>query len=252
VTTLLIDGDELLFKAAAAGEQNTEWEPNVWTKHLDVAAAWDVVRSKVKHLMHKFGTSRVVFAMTGPNNWRKDVLPSYKANRQASQKPVGYEALRELALGHHAAIMIPRLEADDIIGCKATNPRLGDTIMVSSDKDFQSIPGTLYNPSRDTLVETSREDADLYHLMQTLTGDPSDGYKGCPGIGPKKAEAILDCDPADRWTAIVRAYEKAKLTEEDALVQAQVARILRHGEYHPPTSTVHLWLPTATPTATPR
>jgi DNA polymerase-1 len=65
-------------------------------------------------------------------------------------------------------------------------------------------------------------------MYQTLVGDTSDGYPGCPGIGPVKAEKVLGMPP--NWQDVVGAYRAAKLTEADALVQARVARILRYGE----------------------
>jgi DNA polymerase-1 len=78
--------------------------------------------------------------------------------------------------------------------------------------------------------------------MQTLQGDSVDGYKGCPGIGPKKAEKIL-ADSTDPWGDIVSAYMGKGLTEDDALVQAQVARICQHQNYNYDTAEVIPWTP---------
>ena len=75
-----------------------------------------------------------------------------------------------------------------------------------------------------------------------------DGYSGCPGIGPKRAARILDGvfgdpgGPGD-WDAVVKTYVKAGLSEEEALVQARVARILRWGEYDRKKGKVKLWNP---------
>ena len=33
--------------------------------------------------------------------------------------------------------------------------------------------------------------ADYYFMFQTLTGDTSDGYSGCPSVGAIKAERVL-------------------------------------------------------------
>ena len=75
--------------------------------------------------------------------------------------------------------------------------------------------------------------------MQTLIGDIADGYKGCPGIGAVKAKKLLDEAPV--WATVKDAYEKAGLTEEDALQQARMARILRSSDY--PDGQVKLWSP---------
>ena len=78
----------------------------------------------------------------------------------------------------------------------------------------------------------------MYFFTQVLTGDAVDNYKGCPKVGPVKAQQILHkaslniTDLTLRnvaiWEAIVATFEKAGLTEDDALIQARCARILRY------------------------
>jgi DNA polymerase-1 len=89
-------------------------------------------------------------------------------------------------------------------------------------------------------------------MKQTLTGDTSDGYPGCPGYGPVSAEKLLDNFTAldggflldEAWKAVVQQYIKKGQTEEDALVQAQLARILRSGDWDAEKKEVKLWTPT--------
>jgi DNA polymerase-1 len=94
-------------------------------------------------------------------------------------------------------------------------------------------------------VEVSEDEADYWHLFQTLTGDQTDGYSGCPGIGPKKAEAILQHpdNQDDLWGVVVRTFVKAGLNEDEALVQARVARILRASDYDFEKKEPILWTP---------
>ena len=92
-------------------------------------------------------------------------------------------------------------------------------------------------------IEVTPEEADRWFYMQTLTGDATDGYSGCPGGGPKKAEAILEAAGENPWPAIVAAYEKAGLSEEAALQQARVARILRASDYNFKKKEPILWKP---------
>ena len=113
--------------------------------------------------------------------------------------------------------------------------------MVSDDKDMLGRPGQLFRPSTDELHEISVEDADRFFLTQVLTGDPTDGYKGLPGVGPKKAEAILG--PRPHWGAVEQAYIKAGHTKEDALVQARLARILRWSDWDAEKGVPILWEP---------
>jgi DNA polymerase-1 len=60
-------------------------------------------------------------------------------------------------------------------------------------------------------------------------------------VGPVKAERILAHQ--DHWNAVLNAYEKAGLSEQDALVQARVARILRASDYDFKERKVKLWEP---------
>jgi len=81
--------------------------------------------------------------------------------------------------------------------------------------------------------------------MQSLMGDAVDGYKGCPTVGPKKAEALLGFAESfeDMWEIVKNTYVKNGLTELDALIHAQVARILRFGDYNKKTKKINIWTP---------
>ena len=79
-------------------------------------------------------------------------------------------------------------------------------------------------------------------FFQTLVGDSVDNYKGCPGIGPKKATELL-LSKGVKWQTIIDAYDKAGLSEDHALVQARVARILRYNDYDHDKQEVKLWEP---------
>src|SRR3546814_8955273 len=72
-----------------------------------------------------------------------------------------------------------------------------DRVIVSEDKDMQTLPNVKIW-RQDKLVETTAESAENFWLYQTLMGDSTDGYKGCPGCGPKSAEAILQ-KAGDPW-----------------------------------------------------
>lgn len=118
----------------------------------------------------------------------------------------------------------------------------GKCIMVSDDKDLKTVPGKLYRPMADEQLEISEAEADKNFFTQVLTGDATDGYKGIPGIGPKKAEAILGSRP--HWGAVEQAYIKAGMTRDDAIQQARLARILRWSDWHEEIQEIRLWTPT--------
>ena len=144
--------------------------------------------------------------------------------------------------------MLFGLEADDVIGLLATGKYADRHVVVSTDKDMQTLPCALFNPNKDVRPRRVRQvQADIFWMTQTLTGDTTDGYPGCPGVGPKKAAAALaEASPnmASLWETVVRTYDERGRTEEDALVQARLARILRHGDFDKQNMEVKLWHPT--------
>jgi DNA polymerase I len=141
------------------------------------------------------------------------------------------------------------IEADDTLGILCTHPKLvpGKRIVVTIDKDLLQIPGHHYNPDRDEKRVVSLDGGDRWFFQQVLTGDATDNYPGCPGIGPKRASGILDAtEPDTRWSAVVAAYKAMGLTEANALVQARLARILRHTDYDFERKEPILWSSTET------
>lgn len=238
----LIDADILLYQTSSAVEKPIHWGNDWWTLHSDMREAQQMFDVAVSDILERLKTKTFTLCFSSSNNFRIRVFSDYKANRLTTRKPLAYGAVKAYAENTYVTLALPTLEADDVVGIVATEPKpKHDYVMVSEDKDFKTIPGKHYNPRTDTFMEVSKQAADRAHLYQTLIGDATDNYKGCPGIGPVKADALLDADCS--WAAVVGAYVKAGLTEEDALVQARVARILRHGEYDLKTAEVKLWTP---------
>lgn len=242
----LIDGDILIHRIAAAVEVPTKWEDDIWTLHSDGRMARNLVDIEVAKIREKLGgrTVEPIVCLSHKNNWRKRVYPEYKAHRKDNRKPLCYADLRAYVSSTYSVECWPGLEADDVMGLLATAPK-ANAVIVSIDKDLKTIPGPKFNPETEESFTVSQEQADYAHMMQTLCGDATDGYPGCPGVGPKKAEVILseNPDPCARWTAIVSAFEKAGHDLAFALSQARVSRILRHGEFDKMTKEVTLWNP---------
>ena len=116
-------------------------------------------------------------------------------------------------------------------------------VIVSIDKDMKSIPCLLSSNGKD-IQKISKEQADYNFAFQTLVGDSTDNFLGCPSVGPKKATLILDNANNSYWEAIVKAFDKVGLTENDAIIQAQMAYILREKEdYNFETKEVNVWQP---------
>jgi DNA polymerase-1 len=141
--------------------------------------------------------------------------------------------------------MYPNLEADDVLAILATErPDINDErIIVSIDKDFKGVPCKFYDFNRDEMHEIGEVDANAYHLMQAIAGDATDGFKGVPGVGVVRAKRMLDNDGAT-WATVMNAYEKAGLTEEDALMNAWMAYLIRKGQYNKKKKELtYLWMP---------
>ena len=242
--TLLIDGDVGLYHCTTAVEEEIDWGDDLWSLVSDARAARQLLDSWVKSLKSKLEASDVIMTLSGPQNWRKDILPTYKMHRKKHRKPLAFIPLRNYMMDTYTTYAFNNLEGDDVLGLLAGSYEdiEGEKIIVTIDKDLRTIPGLHYNPMRphEGVVEVGLKEADYNHLLQALMGDAVDGYSGCPGIGPKRAARLLS---TPTWKVVKQAYEKAGVSEEDALVQARVARILRFGEYDVVTGIIDLWTP---------
>jgi DNA polymerase-1 len=247
--TALIDADILAYQAAATVERPIQWDEDLWTLHAFEDEAKAIFTDLVLHITGRVEAEHYILVFSDSENWRKSILPTYKANRSGVRKPLVLKPLRDWAMGTYAAHVRPTLEGDDLIGIIATGNEIikGDKIICSLDKDFKTIPGNHYNFGKDEFFEIDNAQAYYWHMTQALTGDATDGYAGCPGCGPKTAEKILaQVQPEDYWNAVVKAYEAAGLSEDVALVQARVAKICQASDYNFKTKKVKLWNPPVT------
>jgi len=239
----LIDSDILCYQAIASTEQEIDWGDDVWTLYTDLKQAKDVFNAAVDAITNKLRPDDILHCLSDhQNNFRKQVDPTYKSNRKGTRKPVGYKALRDWIVDTYPSMTMPNLEADDVMGILATKPEnIGKCVVVSSDKDLKTIPCKLYRPMQDELLEITEAEADRYFFHQTLTGDTTDGYKGCAGVGEKTAIKILGNKPT--WSLVEQAFLKAGMTQEQALQQARLARILRWSDWDEDKEAVKLWQP---------
>ena len=135
---------------------------------------------------------------------------------------------------------MPTLEADDALGIYATaNP---GNVICSPDKDMRQIPGQLFD-MKETMSVNEAEGA-KWHLIQTLAGDQTDGYAGVPGIGVKRAVSLFE-EKGYSWKTVVQAFADKDLSEEVALENARLARILQCTDYDVTNQQPILWTPTA-------
>lgn len=242
---LLIDGDQFVFTATVAIEHEVKWDEHNHVLYSNPDLAWENFDAMIKRIFQRFETDDHVLAFSSPNNFRMDVDPTYKSNRQGSRKPLCYSLVRDMCDEHYTTSVMDGLEADDVMGILATKPGSTQRIIVSQDKDMKTIPTTVWNGK--DLMNLSEAEADYNFFYQTLIGDITDGYKGCPGIGPVKATKLLETsdlsDFRPLWERVVATYSKAGLTEEYALSQARLARILRWSDWDTEAKKPILWSP---------
>jgi len=252
MTKLLIDGDEYLFVACVLAETDIRWDDQNHVLQANENEAWKTFVKSVERVANKFDVDPVkdvtmCFSGTYDTpNFRLAIDPSYKASRADKRKPLCYADLRETVNELYTTQTFPGLEADDVMGIMATQPK-ANAIICSQDKDMKTIPGKIWTGEK--LLTISEDEADYWHMFQTLTGDAVDGFKGCPGMGPVGAEKILgDAMATDvgMWPFVVKAFEKKGLTEADALRNARLARILRWDDWNRKKKEPILWTPKTT------
>ena len=250
--TLLIDGDVLLYRMGFGNEQEVQWDTETSSEWEEPDLARAEIDNFIASLMEKTGTKENFVCLSGPSDciFRYQILNSYKFNRKDKPKPRLFETLKEHLHANYTIRQKPNLEADDVMGILAT--KYPDKYVIASiDKDLEQIPGWMFNWDKQTSPKRiSRKMADKFFYQQCLSGDPSDGYSGVPGIGPKKAARIIhelyaegEPDIKVIWNTILETYKKKNLDESYALTMARVARILRYEDWNEKTQEPVLWLP---------
>ena len=237
----VIDGDMLLYRVCCACEVETQWDDDLWTLHTNESTLKHEVDVFLTNLEKKLEGYKPYIVFSPQTNFRYRLFPAYKANRKGKRKPMGMRMLKRWVLDTYPSVLAQDMEADDLIGIMCTE--LPDQrVAVSGDKDFGTLPITWYNHLTGEYKTTTEEDAKRFHLIQTLAGDTTDGYQGIKGVGVKTAAKILDKDGAT-WDTVVKAYEKADMTEEDALLTARLAYILQKKDYCRINKEITLWRP---------
>jgi len=189
MTKLLIDGDLVAFRCAASAENDNE------------AIAISRVEESIRQICEALGTMDFTIFLTGPDNFRKEICPDYKANRKDKPKPKFLSACADFLIENYGAVRCTGHEADDALGYSQTK----DTIIVSYDKDLRQIAGKHYDFTKGelTTVEEKRGLRTFYEQM--LIGDKGDNIVGVAGIGKAKAPRYLEgCETEEEMFDVVR------------------------------------------------
>lgn len=225
MTKLLIDADYIVYKSCAAAEYDIDWGDDVIMVGSKFSDAYNGVKRDLNRISGEFFDSELILFFSDSINFRKRVAADYKGHRNR-KKPCGYRRVIYKLHDEYKVIRMPELEADDAMGIYATSN--DDCVIVSPDKDMKQIPGRLYN--MDEMFTISKEAGWQWFLIQTLAGDSTDGYSGAPGFGIKTSQKFFT-EYGYTWNSVVRAFKSKGLTEEDALRNARLAKILTADDY---------------------
>ena len=225
MTTLLIDADYIVYKNCASAEYDIDWGDDVIMVGSRFSDAYNGVVRDLDRIKSEFFDPDIILFFSDAINFRKRVDPDYKGHRNR-KKPCGYRRVIHKLHEEYKVIRMPELEADDALGIYATSN--DDCIIVSPDKDMKQIPGDLYN--MDEMFTITPSEGWEWFLIQTLAGDSTDGYSGAPGFGIKTSQKFF-AENGYTWDSVVKAFEQKNLTEEDALRNARLAKILTSEDY---------------------
>ena len=93
-------------------------------------------------------------------------------------------------------------------------------------------------------MNVKEDEGKRWHLVQTLAGDQTDGYAGVPGIGVKRAISLFK-EKGYSWKTVTEAFADKDLSEDVALENARLAKILTASDYDFDKQTPILWTPSA-------
>ena len=237
---LLIDADFIVYKCCAACETEIDYGEDVIFVTSNYSDAYKAVTNEISKITKQFGDfAKPILFFSDSNNFRKKISPDYKGHRNR-KKPCGFKRVINELKKNYRVIIKNTLEADDSLGIYAT--KYEGNVIVSPDKDMRQISGKLYDFNE--TVDITPEEGAKWHLIQTMSGDNTDGYSGVPGIGIKRAEQIFKLK-GYTWKAVVETFEEKGMTEEDALMNARLARILTSNDYDHEKKEPILWTPTS-------
>lgn len=205
----LIDGDPLIYAAGFASDAAAkarvirdlgedgyeEYVEMEGAPYEPLHHAIHGLNMMVNSIMDKADATRRTIYLSHPVNYREQMFPEYKTNRDVTHKPYWAEELKDYLLEHGAIFSAEGDEADDALGIAQSRAKAGTTIICSLDKDLDQIPGLHYNWSKtrkeDGVYEVDEIEGLRFFYTQMLTGDGTDNIPGMFRHMRKKATADI-------------------------------------------------------------
>ncbi len=211
---------ELDYRALRKAEPDTGAYIATSLEVLPEGVCDNILREKVGRIFQTTGASSYTLHLSGSTNYRTTVAVTkpYKGNRD-QPKPIHFAYVQALLRNH------PRIKISD--GCEADDNMAIDCgegdIIATIDKDLNQVPGRHYDWNKGIRYTVSRELGLWYFLRQMLLGDATDNIPGVPGLGEKKADALLDpyrADPEGAWREVIRQYNMGPFKFKDGTITA--------------------------------
>jgi len=201
-TTLIVDALNLAFRWKHQGRTDFRYD----------------YQKTVQSLASSYGCNEVIIAADwGSSSYRKELYPDYKQNRkekfaeQSEEERIAFEeffeefeATLEVLAEDYIMLRYKGVEADDVAAhlVKHKNAyNLENIWLVSSDRDWDlliqdTVSRFSYVTRKEVTLENWSEHYDVkpeeYISLKCLTGDKGDNVPGIPGIGPKRAQQLIE------------------------------------------------------------
>lgn len=246
---LLIDGDVLVYESAFAA-QKTRYEYGgqhfddfnsfkTWAdenkvdikaaraknllmkqvEYLPETTARMILKQKLDRITTACDSLNTTYILSGDGNFRDDFAKTkpYKGNR-VQEKPMHYLYVRR-TLMEWGAEVVAGIEADDALAISlCADP---NAVLCTIDKDLNSVPGYHYNWDKGLKYKVDPNSALWFFCYQMLMGDSTDNVPGIPGMGEKKAHALLDEHRQDwrkAWAVVKAEYNKGPFKFRDGSI----------------------------------
>ena len=229
---LLLDAYALIFRAFYAMIRS----PRVTSTGIDTSAVFGFVNT-LQDLLKREQPSHtaVCFDPPGGKTFRHENYEPYKANREKTPEGilVAVPYIKRILQAYRIPIFeVEGYEADDVIGTLSHQAEQQGffTYMVTGDKDFGQLvtPNIkVYDPLKKEILGVEEVNAKYGIQSPTqlidilgLMGDTADNIPGCPGVGPKNAEKLIQ-----QFGSIENL-----LNNTDKLKGAQQQRVIENAE----------------------
>lgn len=202
----LIDAYALIYRSYYAFIKN----PRINSKGTNTSAIFGFVNSLEDVLKRENPTHiAVAFDPKGPT-FRHEAYEQYKAQREETPEVIrqSVPVIKEIIEAYNIPILeVPNYEADDVIGtvAKQAEKEGFEVYMMTPDKDYGQLVSEhiyMYRPKfggdyeimgiPEVLAKYGLTSVDQVIDLLGLMGDSSDNIPGCPGVGEKTAQKLLE------------------------------------------------------------